>query len=125
MIGQTAAFGRLNPMPSGLTTRAIAPAAETPRPADRPRQQAVVAPSASMVALAPAAMTALIDAQARLDHSPPQLVRARTVARLDRLLASLEDAPAAEAARIGAPLPVRQLEHVREALARMPVDLQA
>ena len=125
MIGRIAAFGRLDPMLSGLTTRAVSPAAETPRPADRPRQPAAIPLSASIVALAPAAMTALIDAQARLDHNPPQLVRARTVARLDRLIASLEDAPAARAINDAAPLPVRQLEHAREALARTPVDLQA
>ena len=125
MIGQIAAIGRLNPMLSGLTTRAISPVAETPCAADRPRQQAAVPLSASIVALAPEAMTALIDAQARLDHDAPQLVRARTVARLDRLIASLEDAPAAQAANDAAPLPIRQLEHAREALARAPVDLQA
>jgi hypothetical protein len=125
VIGQISAFDRLGPTFSGLTTRGVSPDAETPHPADRPRQPAAVPLSASMVALAPAAMTALIDAQARLDQNPPQLVRARTVARLDRLIASLEDAPAAQAANDAAPLPVRQLEHAREALARTPVDLQA
>ena len=124
MIGRIASLGRLSPV-SGLTTHAVRPAADAPRLADRPRPQAPVSPPASIVALAPAAMTALIDAQARLDHSPPQLVRARTVARLDRLIASLEGAPAAQAASNAAPLPIRRLEHAREALARTPIDLRA
>ena len=125
MIGRTAAFDRLSPTFSGLTTRAVSPAAQAPRPHDRPREQTPAPPPLSIVALAPAAMTALIDAQARLDHDQTQLVRARTVAGLDRLIASLEDAPAAQAISDAAPLPIRQLEHAREALARTPVDLQA
>ena len=121
MITRIASAGSLSLTPPC----AAAPAADAPLLRDRPRQ-AAAQPAVSMVALAPAAMTALLDAQARLDQDLPQLERACTVAKLDRLIASLVGAPAAQAAQDDvASLPVRQLEQAREAMARTPIDLQA
>jgi hypothetical protein len=77
--------------------------------------------AASTVALAPVAMTALLEAQERLSQDAPPLVRQHTAQKIDDLIWRLNGAgPTA-----GAPFPVRQLQTARDALLSGPFDLQA
>jgi hypothetical protein len=123
LVASVASYGNLNPM-SGMTARAVSPAPDVPSVQDRPRPPA--APhTTSNVAFAPAAMSALIEAQERLSDGAPQLDRARTVAKIDHLITVLADAPAAEVGALAAPFAVRQLQTARQALSLSPVDLQA
>ncbi len=66
-------------------------------------------------------MSALIEAQEHLSHGAAQLVRARTVAKIDHLISILADGADA----LGAPFAVRELQTARQALSLSPVDLQA
>jgi hypothetical protein len=121
VVTAVASFGTL----SLLSARAVTPAVQVRSAPDRPQPQAAAQPVACIVALAPAAMTALLAAQADLDIGPAPIVRADTLAKLDRLISSLAGVPATAAANDDALLTVRQLEDTREALARTPVDLEA
>lgn len=121
VVTAVASFGTL----SLLSVRAVTPAVAAPASGDRPRRQQTLAqPVSCIVALAPAAMTALLDAQAHVDHDPAPIVRADTLAKLDRLIASLAGASSSAAVNDDAPMTVRELEETREAVARSPVDLQ-
>ena len=75
----------------------------------------------STVALAPVAMTALLEAQERLSQDAPPLVRQHTAQKIDDLIWRLNGA----GATAGAPFPVRQLQTARDALLSSPFDLQA
>ena len=119
MVAQIASFGRVKLM-QGVLGRAVSPVAVAPRPTDRPPQPDVRI-SASTVALAPAAMTALIEAQERLSENAPLPVRQHTAQKIDHLIWRLDGSDAGAAA----PFAVRQLETAREALSLSRVDLQA
>ena len=124
MIGQIASYGRPNLDP-GMMTRAVAPAPATPSPWDRP-QPAPTQHLPSTVALAPAAMSALVEAQARLAQHAPVLLRQDTAQKLDQLIARLEAASGSAAnAELATPFTVRRLQAARDALSPSRIDLQA
>ena len=100
--------------------RAVTPVAVAPVLRDRPRHAAQY--SASAVAFAPAAMTALIEAQERLAQNAPALVRQQTAEEIDHLIARM--GAAADGELTQAPLTVRQLRSVRDALSRSAVDIR-
>ena len=122
MVTAVAAFGSLSLMSAPGVAAAVAAAAADGRSPARPT---TAQPAACIVALAPVTMTALLDAQAHVDLCSAPIVRVETLQKLDRLISSLAGAPATAPANDDAPLTVRDLEDVREALARTPVDLQA
>jgi hypothetical protein len=123
LVASVASYGNLSPT-SVMTARAVSPTPDAPNLRDRPRPPAAVH-TTSNVAFAPAAMSALIEAQEHLSDGAPHLVRVRTVAKIDHLITILADAPAAEVGALAAPFAVRQLQTVRDALSLSPVDLQA
>jgi hypothetical protein len=128
VVASIASYGSLS-LISGAMARAVSPTTDAPTLQDHPRppaaQHKAVQHTASNVAFAPAAMSALIEAQETLSHGAPQLVRTRTVAKIDRLISILADVPADETGAPEAPFAVRELQTAREALALSPVDLQA
>jgi hypothetical protein len=121
VISQIASFDRPNPA-QGQMAHAVAPAAMAPTLRDRPRPvTATAALHASTVAFAPAAMTALMEAQEHLADNAPVMVRRRTAQEIDKLIYRMNDG----AASADAPLAVRQLKSARLALSHSLVDLQA
>lgn len=104
--------------------RAVTPVAVAPVLRDRPQSSDTAANthSASAVAFAPAAMTALIEAQERLAQNAPAFVRRQTADEIDHLMARME--AAADRELQTAPITVRQLRGVRDALSRSSFDLQ-
>ena len=123
MVASIASYGNLSPI-SGMVAHAVSPTPAAPNLQDRGRPPAAQH-TFSNVAFAPAAMSALIEAQERLSQGAPQLERAQTVAKIDHLITVLADAPADEVGTLAAPFAVRQLQTVRQVLALSPVDLQA
>jgi hypothetical protein len=124
VIGQIASYGRPSPV-SGMMTHAVVPAAVAPTLQDRP-QPAPAQHMPSTVALAPAAMSALVEAQARLSQNAPILLRQDTAEKLDQLIAQLEAASGSAAdAELAAPFTVRRLQAARAALSPSLIDLQA
>jgi hypothetical protein len=123
LVASIASYGNLSPM-SGTAARAVSPTPAAPRLQD-PGPPPAVQHTFSNVAFAPAAMSALIEAQERLSQDTPQLERAQTVAKIDHLITVLADAPADEVGAYAAPFAVRQLQTARQVLALSPVDLQA
>ena len=123
MVASVASYGSLSLM-QGMTARAVSLTPDASSLQDRPRPPPAQHAYAD-VAFAPAAMSALIEAQERLSHGAPQLDRARTVAKIDHLISVLADAPADEVGALAAPFAVRQLQTARQVLALSPVDLQA
>jgi len=124
VISQIASYGRPT-LVSGLMARAVTPAAVAPTLQDRP-QPAPAQHMPSTVALAPAAMSALVEAQARLAQDAPVLLRQDTAEKLDQLIAQLEAASgSADAAELAAPFTVRRLQAARDALSPSLIDLQA
>jgi phytoene dehydrogenase-like protein len=121
VIDQITSYRRPSPI-SGLMARAVMPAAVTPTLLDRP-QQPSGQHSVSIVALAPAAMTALIQAQERLSQDAPALEREQTAAQIDQLMYQLNEAP--QGAYGSGPMTVRQLRVSRDALSQSLIDLQA
>jgi hypothetical protein len=122
VISQIATYGRTAPT-SGLMARAVTPAALAPGLRDR-RQPQQPAHGAATVVLAPAAMTALIEAQEQLAEDAPRLVRQHAAQKIDHLINQLAEAPITETV-VGAPFDVRQLQVVRDALSQGSVDLKA
>jgi len=119
VIASPASFGR--PVPTqGLTARAVAPAARAPTLNDRPPQPPVQ-PSPAAAPLAPAAMTALIQAQAQLNEQAPAPDRQDTAARIDQLIVRM----AGTATPVAASFDVRRLQQARSALAQGPATAQA
>lgn len=107
-----------------VLARAVAPAADAPRVGARP-QPPVPAQLACPVALAPAAMSALLEAQEGIAGAAPPFTQTLTVGKIDRLISTLADAPATAVDPLDAPPTVRQLETAREHLARATIDLRA
>lgn len=121
MINRIASYGRPG-LIQAVTTRAVTPVAVAPVLRDRPPPPPAQH-SASAVAFAPTAMTALIEAQERLAQNAPALVRRRTADEIDRLIARMEAGADVQLAQ--ASLTVRQLRSVRDALSRSGIDIQA
>ena len=107
--------------------RAVTPVAAAPVSRDRPQSSGLQAStaqhSASAVAFAPTAMTALIEAQERLAQNAPALVRQHTADEIDHLMVRMGAAADPQLAQ--QPLTVRQLISVRDALSRTSVDIKA
>jgi hypothetical protein len=113
VVAAVAFFGNLNPVREP-TPHAVAPAAVAPVtavPTSRPHTQHVV----SAVALAPAAMAALIEAQEHEGPDSAPLARLRTVHILDQLIATLDGAQTT----LGSPASAQRLETARQRLAEM------
>ena len=123
MVASFASFG-LVCLVLALLVCAVSPAAATPTAQDRPRPPAE-RHAACAVALAPAAMSALLDAQEWIAKGPLPLTRTLTVGKLDRLISSLAGEPAAAVDPEDAPSALRELETTREQLARATIDLRA
>jgi hypothetical protein len=119
MIASIASLGRPSPA-QRLMGRAVAPAADAPTLKDRPRQPAAQ-PNPRAVALAPAAMSALIEAQAQLNEHAPAPDRQDTAARIDRLIVGM----AGTATPAAASFDVRRLQQARSALTQGPATFQA
>ena len=113
----TYASPRLNqPTPvQAAPTRAVAPTPPAPVSNDRPPQPAPLR-AASIVALAPAAMSALIEAQEHMGDTSV-LMRETTADKLDRLISRLDDGDPPPPPADGAPLTVRRLQTAREQLS--------
>ena len=126
MVTQIASYGRPGLIQAARLqmtgARAVTPVAVAPVLRDRP-QSSTPQHSASAVAFAPAAMSALIEAQERLAQNAPAPVRRRTADEIDHLVARME--AAADPDLTSASLTVRQLISVRDALSRTSVDIQA
>jgi len=125
VITQIASYGRPS-LAQAVMSRAVAPVAAAPVSRDRPPSsgaESAAQHSASAVAFAPAAMTALIEAQERLAQNAPALVRQHTADEIDHLMARMD--AAADQQLQTQPLTVRQLISVRDALSRTAVDIKA
>jgi hypothetical protein len=92
---------------------AVAPAPAAPTTNDRPRPAPMSA--ASTVALAPAAMSALIEAQERMASDTAELDREQTAAKIDRLISRLGEGDPPPPPT-DAPLTLRRLQAAREQL---------
>jgi hypothetical protein len=128
MVASVASFGSLN-LAQGLTARAVSPAPVAPVLRDQARRPAALGSaspaSASTVAFAPAAMTALIEAQERLAQDASTVVRQDTAQKIDQLIARLNDGSGPVATHADVPFAVRQLIVARQALSESLIDLQA
>jgi hypothetical protein len=96
-------------------SRAVAPTPAAPVSNERPPQPAPVL-SASAVALAPAAMSALIQAQEYMSGETPILARVHTAQEIDHLISRLDDGEPPPPPAKGAPLTVRRLQTARSQL---------
>ena len=81
MVGSVGSFVNYSPTP-GAPARAVRPAADAPSFRDRRRRQAAQH-AAAAVTLAPAAMSALIEAQERLGQAAPPMGIGRLCGELD------------------------------------------
>lgn len=123
MVGQIGSFGSLN-LVQGIAARPAPPVADAPTlTAHSPPRAAPISASisASTVALAPAAMSVLFEAQERLSQKAPAFVRQHTVDKIDELIHRLNGPESAA----GASFAIRQLQTARHALSLGLVDLQA
>jgi hypothetical protein len=109
VVASVASFGSLN-LIQGRMARAVSPVAATPVSGDRPQSSSQH--TASAVALAPAAMAALIEAQENETQDAAPLARLRTVHVLDQLLGTLDGAQTT----LGAPASPARLETARAQL---------
>jgi hypothetical protein len=109
---------------SGMMARAVSPAAQAPSLRDRPQPPSTLR-AVSAVALAPAAMSALIEAQERLADDAPASVRQDTVQKIDQLIYRLVGGAGPAVVSGDAPAAVRRLQAAREALSRSLIDLLA
>jgi len=123
VVASVASFGSPS-LTQGAMARAVSPAAAAAVLRDRP-PQAAGAYAVSTVALAPAAMSALIEAQERLAQDAPPLDRTRTARRIDQLLNQFAAADGPGDPNAATPFAVRRLQTVRAALSPAFVDLQA
>jgi hypothetical protein len=123
VVASLASSGSLN-LIQGMMARAVSPAPIAPTLQDRPNP-APAQHSASVVAFAPAAMTALIEAQERLAQDAPVVVRQQTAQKIDQLIARLNDSSGPVASGSDIPFAVRELLAAREALSESLIDLQA
>lgn len=95
--------------------RAVAPAPIAPTTGDRPRTPPAAVLAASGVALAPAAMGALLEAQERMSGDTSVLQRTHTARKIDQLIDRLDGDPPPHREE-GAPFTVVRLQAAREAL---------
>lgn len=117
MVASVASFGSLN-LIQGVMARAVAPAAAAPTSEDNARQPAAQL-SIPLVAFAPAAMSALLEAQEHMTPGTPVLVRQNTAAEIGQLITELVDAPPPAGPSNDTPFTVRRLETVRVLLAQV------
>lgn len=96
-------------------SRAVAPAPAAPVANERPPQPSPQL-NASVVALAPAAMTVLLQAQEDISSGAPVLTVVHTAQEIDHLIARLDDGDPPPPPIDGAPLTVRRLQTARERL---------
>jgi len=113
----TYASPRLNqsPVQGAATSRAVAPASIAPRTNEQPPRPAPMS-AASTVALAPAAMSALIEAQEHMAATATELDREHTAAKIDRLISRLDDGDPPPPPTADAPFTVRRLQAARARL---------
>ena len=102
------------PIREPAPSRAVAPTPVAPRSNDRPRPAPMS--SASVVALAPAAMSALIEAQEQMAASATVLERERSAAKIDHLISRLDDGDPPPPPTADAPYTVRRLQAARDRL---------
>ena len=113
MIASIAAHGSPKLVQSA-SMRAVAPVSPAPVSNDRPPETPVWR-SASTVALAPAAMSALIEAQEHMS-SGTEFDREKTAQKLDRLIARLDEDDPPPPPTAGAPFTLRRLQTARDLL---------
>ena len=97
-------------------SRAVAAVPDSPRPKDPPPRPAPMS-AASTVALAPAAMSALIEAQEHMASSASVLERVQTAEKIDRLISRLGEGDPPPPPVAGEPLTVRRLQTARALLS--------
>jgi hypothetical protein len=114
LIASIAAHGSLK-LGQGASPRAVAPVAPAPVSNDRP-PEAPVWHAASTVALAPAAMSALIEAQERMGTSGSEFDRQKTAQKLDRLISRLDEGDPPPPPGGSAPFTLRRLQTARDLL---------
>jgi hypothetical protein len=119
MVASVASFGSPT-LTQGQTAHAVVPAPVAPVPNDTAQPHAAQH-VVSAVAFAPAAMSALIEAQERLSHPAPVLARDDTVHVIDQLIYRLDAGATSE----DMPFEVRRLHAARVALTASPVDIKA
>jgi hypothetical protein len=116
VVASVASFGSLNLM-QGMMARAISPAAVAPTLKDRPQPSSAQHTSAT-VAFAPAAMTALLQAQEQMDRHAPVTARMPTVIAINQLISQMVDEPPSAQPVPDAPMTLRRLETARQQLAQ-------
>ncbi len=114
MIVSIAAHGSLK-LGQSAPSRAVVPVSPAPVSNDRP-PQAPVWHSASAVALAPAAMSALIEAQENMGSSGTEFDRQKTAQKLDRLISRLDEDDPPPPPTGSAPFTLRRLQTARDLL---------
>ena len=114
MIASIVAHGSLK-LEQGVTARPVAPVAPAPVSSDRPPEPSVFH-AASTVALAPAAMSALIEAQERMGTGGSEFDRQKTAQKLDRLISRLDAGDPPPPPVTGAPFTLRRLQTARDLL---------
>jgi hypothetical protein len=115
VVAALASVGRLT-LAQVSPARAVTPAPRAPTADDRPQPPPAPVLAASSVALAPAAMGALIEAQAQMSQEASVLARQDTARKIDRLIEQLDGDPPPPRSE-GAPFTVRRLQVARQALA--------
>lgn len=124
MIAPIATYGSPTPVLSQMA-HAVSPATNVPAPRDPPRPRSPQH-SPSIVALAPAAMAALIEAQVTLSNGAPAADRQTACAHIDRLIARLSDGRMLTPPPAGERLAtLRRLETARAQLGRALGGIQA
>lgn len=114
MVASVASYGNLNLIQARTVSPGVVmPSSALPISRDHSRPEAQHAVSA--VALAPAAMAALIEAQEHESAGAAPLARLRTVHVLDKLIATLDGSEAA----MGSPVSTQRLEAARQRLSEM------
>lgn len=114
MLGGVAPLGRTN-LTQANPVGAVAPAPVAPTAEDRPTPPIAPALTASAVALAPAAMDALIEAQAQMSADASLFARQHTARKIDQLINRLDGDPPPPPAE-GATFTVVRLQVAREVL---------
>lgn len=114
MVGGVAPLSRVN-LAQASPAGAVTPAPLASTAEDRPQPPIAPALAASAVALAPAAMGALIEAQAQMTGNAPLFTRQDTARKIDHLIDRLDGDPPPPRTE-GAPLTVQRLQVARQAL---------
>src|SRR5690242_18788601 len=114
MVAPVASLGRLN-LAQVTPARAVTPAPVAPGADERPPPPPSPALAASAVALAPAAMGALIEAQAQMAQEDASLARQTTARKIDQLIQRLDGDPPPPPTE-AQPFTVVRLQVARQAL---------